>query len=248
MYNIYEKLREIPDKSYIISDELQAFIIHSFTLFFNRSLNLKESTTDLSFEYVDANLGNNTSFNYRFKYGYLSLSIGENNLFVNFHLYNSAIQKLNSPLESNTFVVYIDTNMNYKYAEFNRNFDLRYNMKSCANLKVSHLVFPDRIENTLVSNLFDGNDTRATFTSKNYLSPRYFGMKQEFRDCFTKFLIACDYNSTVFTEVFSDYAAIIKSINAHSSIIDILNKFEKDYSDNLDNLDAKMLVCNMNLI
>lgn len=236
----------------IMTKDIHEFITNSLVHFFNTAFGVNESRDDLSFEYIDRDFGNNIALNYKYKYGYLSFVIDGDNSFVHFHFYNSAIKKLNIPFETNNFLVHTDGDLSYKYAEFERNFDLRYNMKSASRLNVSHLVMLDRIENRFESNLFYGNDLKAMFTSKNYLSKhlneRYFKMDAPFRDWFTKFLILCDYNSRTFTDVFDNYATLISKINDHSNVIDLLNMFEKHYSDNLEDLEAKILVCSMNLI
>lgn len=266
--NIYEHLKSLPENSYIITSEMQSFLIQSFANFFNKSLNLNESFKDLCFAYSGANMGNNISLNYNFKYGHLTLSMSQetlyskygyrpsdtvqNVLFVHFQFYNSVIQKLKIPFESNNFVVYTNQDLAYQYTEFEKNFELRYNMKSCSRLKISQLVMPDRIENILVSNLFYGYDLKAKFTSTNHLSKklaeRYFKMDDEFRNYLTKFLLLCDYKSNIFTDIFTDYAELILHIKDHSNVIDLLNMFERHYSENIEDLNAKMLVSTMSLI
>lgn len=251
--NVYQELQDFSKTTYKpMKDDLQSLIFESFTNFFNTALNVNETVADLSFKIFSITTGDKISLKYQYKYGTLTFSATPEYFFVNFHLYNSAIKKLNIPFETNNFLVHTNGDLSYKYAEFERNFDLRYNMKSASRLNVSHLVMLNRIENRFESNLFYGNDLKAMFTSKNYLSKhlneRYFKMDKPFRDCFTKFLILCDYHSTYFMEVFENYAALISKINDHSNVIDLLNMFEKHYSDNLEDLEAKILVCSMNLI
>lgn len=248
MYNIYKLLQESVNNPSLFTADVHSFIIDSLTNSFNKALSRNDTVNDLSFSFVDSVAGTSFSLNYTFKYGRLHITHSGETVYVYFSLYDSASKKLNIAFELNYFVVYVDHSMNYTYADFTRDFQLRSNMKAYADLRVSHIVFENHKSDKLVTDLLYGNIPREIFSSKSNrfeLAERYFTMDSKFLYYFSKLLILCDINSRTFKDAFPEYDSIISSITHHIDIVMLLNIFEKEYSENFEVIESKMTIANM---
>lgn len=247
MYNIYDLLLKSPSDSNFYYD-VHSFIIKSLTTCFNKSLSRQETADDLSFSYVDYRIRHTYHFTYSFKYGSVTVNRSENQVYIHFELSESASKILKIIFEIKSFVVYVDHFMAYSRANFNKDFHLRSNMKAFAQLKFSHIVFDKHTSNELLTSLFYGDIGIGIFRSNSNqyeLSERYFSMDSKFSHYLSKFLLLCEFDSHTFKVAFPEYDSIIASSIHHIDIVMLLNMFEKEYSENFEDIEDRLSIANM---
>lgn len=242
MQNVYEILRS-NNEAAINDDEVQSFIINALVKIFNMALTLEESFDALNFRFDNIDIGTENYLNYHFKYGRASVSTSQDLLYIQFNLYDSSIYKLEIPCHVKYFIVYVDTFMNYIYADFDKKFGLCSNGKDYAKLRVRYKLYSNHTENILISNIFCGES--GLLSVDHGLSARYVNMDKQFRSFFSKFLNLCNYESMTFQEVFPEYSDSISKIDTHLDVVNFLNCFEKEYADLFDVLKAKMIIAGM---
>lgn len=247
MTTFYEEFtRHRMENRFGYDPDLNEIMINLFIRIFGIDL----SKEDKPFSSYGGSFGNETSFSYRFKYGQISVSTNKENMEVIFYFSNPA--ELSIPYLAKQCTVKVNHNLNFIEARFH--FYTQYSKKyldipksGFSLLRVEQVNDGVNLYNAL-SYTADMHSDYYVDLSNHNLDKHYFTPNYKFESVFREFMTLCSKQPADFYNVFTEYPTYSDFIGDINHLIHFLNLFQKQYTEDLQVLQSRMLLFHMQAI
>lgn len=249
MKTIYEQFIAVrkKQKKWLYKPDVQQKLIGLFKIICDVDL----SSEDTPFKPDGCSFGQETVYNYTFKYGKVFVQTDKTEMKVTLIFDNPSdlIIPFSIQDRSHSCIVKVDHNLNFIESRFS--FYSSFSNRTLDKDRSGYVIF-------CFENINDGtktfNNVSYSYKSENYIDLipsgliNYSAPNHDFEQLLIEFMTFCSLEPAEFYNVFVEYPTYKELINSVDNLVFFLNLFKRQYIENRELLQSRVLLLNMQAI